>query len=89
MATLLVDSQAAPTSEQSPAGSPNGAEVEPSPTGTPDALLLSSAPADQTCARCGAPMSLAQDWCLQCGAGAPGAIGSPGWRSAATILLAT
>ncbi len=34
-------------------------------------------------------MSLAQDWCLQCGAVAPGAIGSPGWRSAATILLAT
>jgi len=34
-------------------------------------------------------MALSQDWCLQCGAGAPGSIGSPGWRSAATILIAT
>jgi hypothetical protein len=31
-------------------------------------------------------MAPGQDWCLQCGAGAPGSIGSPGWRSAATIL---
>jgi hypothetical protein len=30
-----------------------------------------------------------QDWCLQCGAGAPGSLGAPGWRSGATILLAT
>jgi hypothetical protein len=34
-------------------------------------------------------MALAQDWCLQCGAGAPGSVGSPGWRAAATILAAT
>jgi hypothetical protein len=31
-------------------------------------------------------MSPGQDWCLQCGAGAPGSLGTPGWRSAATIL---
>ncbi len=30
-----------------------------------------------------------QDWCLQCGAGAPGSIGTPGWRSAATVLAAS
>ncbi len=34
-------------------------------------------------------MALSQDWCLQCGASAPGSLGSPGWRSAATILIAT
>jgi hypothetical protein len=34
-------------------------------------------------------MALGQDWCLQCGAGAPGSMGSPGWRSAATILTVT
>ncbi len=34
-------------------------------------------------------MAPGQDWCLQCGAGAPGSIGSPSWRSAATILAAT
>jgi hypothetical protein len=31
-------------------------------------------------------MAPGQDWCLQCGAGAPGSIGTPGWRSGATIL---
>jgi hypothetical protein len=32
-----------------------------------------------------------QDWCLQCGAGAPGSLdgGGPSWRSAATVLVAT
>jgi hypothetical protein len=36
-------------------------------------------------------MDGAQDWCLQCGAGAPGSLdgGGPSWRSAATILAAT
>jgi hypothetical protein len=31
-------------------------------------------------------MTAGQDWCLQCGAGAPGSLGTPGWRSAAGIL---
>jgi hypothetical protein len=31
-------------------------------------------------------MAAGQDWCLQCGAGAPGSLGTPSWRSAATIL---
>jgi hypothetical protein len=31
-------------------------------------------------------MAPAQDWCVQCGAGARGRAGSPGWRSAAMIL---
>jgi hypothetical protein len=32
-----------------------------------------------------------QDWCLQCGAGAPGSLGAPGssWRSMASILTVT
>jgi hypothetical protein len=36
-------------------------------------------------------MDSSQDWCLQCGAGAPGSLkgGGPSWRSAATVLLAT
>jgi hypothetical protein len=36
-------------------------------------------------------MDSAQDWCLQCGAGAPGSlgVGGPSWRSAATVLAAT
>jgi hypothetical protein len=27
-----------------------------------------------------------QDWCLQCGAGAPGSLGRPSWHSAATVV---
>ena len=36
-------------------------------------------------------MDPGQDWCLQCGAGAPGSLdaGGPSWRSAAAILAAT
>jgi hypothetical protein len=34
-------------------------------------------------------MAPGQDWCLQCGAGAPGSIGASGGRSAATILTVT
>jgi hypothetical protein len=30
-------------------------------------------------------MAPGQDWCLQCGAGAPGSLGAPGWRPAATV----
>jgi hypothetical protein len=30
-------------------------------------------------------MAAGQDWCLQCGAGAPGSLGTPGWRPAATV----
>jgi hypothetical protein len=47
--------------------------------------------ASRPCANCGAPLDAAQDWCLQCGAGAPGSLatGSGGWRWGATILAAT
>jgi hypothetical protein len=36
-------------------------------------------------------MSAGQDWCLQCGAGAPGSLGAgtPAWRSGAGVLVAT
>lgn len=31
-------------------------------------------------------MSAGQDWCLECGAGAPGSLGTPRWRSTATVF---
>jgi hypothetical protein len=45
---------------------------------------------ERSCANCGAPMGSGQDWCLQCGAGAPGSLGAstPGWRSGASVLAA-
>jgi hypothetical protein len=52
-----------------------------------------SGPGDGTpaCRNCGTPLQPGQDWCLQCGAGAPGSLqsGGPSWRSATTLLLAT
>lgn len=45
---------------------------------------------ERTCCACGAALREGQDWCLQCGAGAPGGgrMG-PGWRSAAALIGAT
>jgi len=34
-------------------------------------------------------MAVAQDWCLQCGAGAPGSIDTSGWRSTAATIGAS
>jgi hypothetical protein len=79
MATLLADPPTAPEAHQA---APAGAPLEPA-----------SAPAasELGCAKCGAPMGAGQDWCLQCGAGAPGSLGgrASSWRSGATILAAT
>jgi hypothetical protein len=94
VATLLADSPPAPSDEpkapDAVAGAPqapaNGAA--PAPADAP-VVPAAPAPAAHPCARCGATMAPGQDWCLQCGAGAPGSIGSPSWRSAATILTAT
>ncbi|HEY2142292.1 MAG TPA: hypothetical protein VGG98_09570 [Solirubrobacteraceae bacterium] len=79
MNTLLADPPAAPSSEQPPS---------PGPPDTPPPAVAPSTPA---CVNCGAPLDDGQDWCLQCGAGAPDSLGgaASSWRSAATILTAT
>jgi hypothetical protein len=69
------------------------------PAGKPPAQDDSTGPekkgsaneAERTCANCGAPLKDGQDWCLQCGASAPGALstGTPSWRSGALVLGAT
>jgi hypothetical protein len=60
-------------------------------TGKPvqDAAQQPAGAAERTCTSCGAPMADGQDWCLQCGAGAPGSLGTPGWRPAAIALAVT
>jgi len=42
------------------------------------------------CTNCGAPMDSAQDWCLQCGTGAPGSLANRAhrWRAGAAVLSA-
>jgi hypothetical protein len=63
--------------EGSNGASPNGSHVEPSS-------------ATRACAKCGLPLQDGQDWCLQCGTGAPGSLsGGPGWRTGIAILGAT
>jgi hypothetical protein len=82
MNTLLADPPAVadtqqPSADRTPGVSPEGApEQAPTPA--------------RACANCGAALGENQDWCLQCGAGAPGSLtpSGPGWRSAATILAA-
>ena len=83
MATVLADPPA-PDAEQTPPGGPDGGASGEQGT---DAKAASQ----RNCKNCGKPMDAGQDWCLQCGAAAPGALGtrSPGWRSAALILGAT
>jgi hypothetical protein len=94
VATLLADSPPAPSDEPkapdaclgAPQAPLNGNGAAPAP-GAPVKVVAAESP--HACARCSAPMAAGQDWCLQCGAGAPGSIGTPGWRSAATLLTAT
>jgi hypothetical protein len=69
-------------------------EAEPPAAGLPpqpDPAPPAAAPVERGCAKCGAPMDAGQDWCLNCGAGAPASLGGsmPGWRSGATLLAVT
>jgi hypothetical protein len=41
---------------------------------------------ERTCEKCGSPLEPTQDWCLSCGAPAPGALGKPRWRSTGVVL---
>jgi hypothetical protein len=85
--TLLADPPAVADPEQ-PATESSGATPPGASSESPASLPAAAGP---TCANCGAPMEPGQDWCLQCGAGAPGSLdaGGPSWRSAAAILTAT
>jgi hypothetical protein len=72
---------------------PPAAATEPPTTPGPTAAspeqptpATATAPQGHGCARCGSPLAAGQDWCLQCGAGAPGSLGTPSWRSAGAIL---
>lgn len=67
----------------------SGSNGAPQPNG---AGLFGSPPQDaqplRSCAKCGAPMQPLQDWCLQCGAGAPGSLGGPSRTAAIAVLAA-
>lgn len=84
MGTLLADS---PPPAQPDA---NGQSYE-RPGQGPEQAARATAPAagGHPCPKCGAAMAPGQDWCLHCGAGAPGSLGGGGWRPAAAVLGAT
>ncbi|HEX4563588.1 MAG TPA: hypothetical protein VH115_03960, partial [Solirubrobacteraceae bacterium] len=65
---------------------PATAQAPPGPTPAP-APEAPSAPGT-SCANCGSPMASGQDWCLQCGAGAPGSLSGAAhsWRSGGIVL---
>ena len=79
---MLLDTSA--TNGDRPPAEPLPAAPSPAAGAVPP--QIPEEPLAGTCSRCGAAMAPGQDWCLQCGAGAPGAIGTPGWRSAALVL---
>jgi hypothetical protein len=94
MATSLADSPPAPPDAQAPPDGVNGIDGTPpaatappvSPAPVDPAAQPSPVPAARSCGRCGSQLAPGQDWCLSCGAGAPGSLGTPSWRSAATIV---
>jgi hypothetical protein len=95
---LLADPTAAPESEPQLSSSVSVSEDSANGAGPtdPGATLAPEVPAPapepvSACANCGAALDDGQDWCLQCGAAAPGSLdgGGPGWRSATTVLAVT
>ncbi len=81
--SLLVATQLA---EPTPEGRTEGAPGAPAPEQPPVPAPELQAPG---CGKCGAPLAPGQDWCLQCGAGAPGGVGGGGWKPLAVVLAAT
>jgi len=79
VSTALAEPPAAPTEQQPPVGAPSSPEQA--------APAAAQAPA-RPCSKCGAALLDGQDWCLQCGTGAPESLRArtPTWRSAAVIL---
>ncbi len=57
--------------------------------GPPDGGSADRPGAERTCTNCEAPLRNGQEWCLQCGAGQPGSLGSerPNWRPLGTLAL--
>ena len=88
METSIVDRPASADVQQPQPDAPVGQNGAGAADGA-QAPQAGPASAAGTCSQCGAAMAEGQDWCLQCGAGAPGSLGSPGWRPAATVLAVT
>ncbi|HXM87531.1 MAG TPA: hypothetical protein VN889_07835 [Solirubrobacteraceae bacterium] len=80
MSSAVADRPADAAQQHAAGGSKDPSDSTPSVDAPPAAA--------HACANCGAPLAAGQDWCVQCGAGAPGSLSSrtPSWRSAAVIV---
>jgi hypothetical protein len=80
VSTAVADPPSEPAEQQTAGSGKDPSDPTPGAAG-PSSLA-------HNCAHCGTPLAPGQDWCLQCGAGAPGSLSSrtPTWRSAAVIL---
>jgi hypothetical protein len=77
--TLLADPPSAAPEKQAPGAPPEG--------GAPHTPPEEAAPLSRACARCGSAMGNDQDWCLECGAGAPDSLSQRGsWRVPAAVI---
>jgi hypothetical protein len=87
MATSLLDSP--PSPEEQPQDAGQQAAVPAAPGSAPAAQPGDAGARHQACTSCGAPMTGGQDWCMQCGAGAPGSVERHPWRPWGIALAAT
>jgi hypothetical protein len=81
-----------PTAQSEPGQAPDAAgEQATQGAGAGPQTEGTQSSATRACSNCGAALAPGQDWCLECGAGAPGSLeaGGPGWRSATIVLAAT
>jgi hypothetical protein len=76
---MLADPPRAAPEKQAPGAPPEGDAPQAQPNG--------AAAPPRTCARCGAAMGNDQDWCLECGAGAPDSLSQHrSWRAPAAVI---
>lgn len=83
MATSLAETPSSVQDERPEQAAPAGNTSQGSPGEQP------ASSAGHACPKCSAQLAPGQDWCLQCGAGAPGSVGTGGGRTLAAVLVAT
>jgi hypothetical protein len=82
----------ATTLAETPSTAQDGRPEQAAPTGSAPESRPGEQPAGNpgpACPKCAAPLAPGQDWCLQCGTGAPGSVGNGGGRALAAVLVTT
>ncbi len=82
--STLVDEQPAAPEREPQADQAEKADHAATSNGPVDGPAGASA--SHPCPNCGAPMESGQEWCVQCGAAAPGALERSPWRSTGLIV---